>query len=101
MQTCGSCRRALQVLHSRPLDLVLLDMVLPDGDGFAVLSAATALRPRPHVIVLTVLDAIPKAVKAMQLGASEYLVKPCELDHLRAAISDVLACGAMAIAQAV
>lgn len=97
VQATGSSERAIHALRSKPFDVVLLDMVLPDGTGFDVLSAATALRPKPHVVVLTVLDAIPKAVKAMQLGAGDYLVKPCQLDDLHAAIGGVLRGGVMAM----
>jgi DNA-binding NtrC family response regulator len=67
-------------------DLMLLDLGLPGGSGFDVL-AAVAERPRPPtVIVVTARDDMQSTVKAIQLGAYEYLVKPVDIDRLRLVI---------------
>lgn len=83
-------RKAVDFLRRYPVDVVLLDMILVDGDGFTVLGALAALDRRPHVVILTVLDEVAKAVKAMRLGASDYLVKPCDLKTVRRAIQKVV-----------
>jgi DNA-binding NtrC family response regulator len=78
-------------------DLMLLDLGLPGGSGFDVLSALVALgadadRPqRPTVVVVTARDDMQSTVKAIQLGAYEYLVKPIDIDRLRAVIQAALA----------
>jgi two-component system response regulator AtoC len=67
-------------------DLVLLDLGLPGGSGFDVLSALQQ-RPAPAVpptvVVVTARDDMQSTVKAVQLGAYEYLVKPVDIDRLR------------------
>jgi len=64
-------------------EVMLLDLGLPGGSGFDVL-AAIADRPRPPtVVVVTARDDMQSTVKAIQLGAYEYLVKPVDIDRLR------------------
>ncbi|HEY0192193.1 MAG TPA: sigma-54 dependent transcriptional regulator [Kofleriaceae bacterium] len=71
-------------------DLMLLDLGLPGGSGFDVL-AALAERPRaPSVVVVTARDDMQSTVKAIQLGAYEYLVKPLDIDRLRAVVKRAL-----------
>ncbi|MBX3162481.1 MAG: sigma-54-dependent Fis family transcriptional regulator [Deltaproteobacteria bacterium] len=67
-------------------DVMLLDLGLPGGSGFDVLTAL-ADRPRPPaVVVVTARDDMQSTVKAVQLGAHEYLVKPVDIDRLRAVV---------------
>jgi DNA-binding NtrC family response regulator len=71
-------------------DLVLLDLGLPGGSGFDVLTAL-ADRPRaPTVVVVTARDDMQSTVKAIQLGAYDYLVKPVDIDRLRAVVKSAL-----------
>jgi two-component system OmpR family response regulator len=90
VRAAGSGAEARGLLRRVKPDAVLLDMVLPDGDGFAVLAAVEGVSPRPQVVILSALDQVTKAVKAMRLGASDYLVKPCGLDKVRGVINDAL-----------
>jgi DNA-binding NtrC family response regulator len=72
-------------------DLMLLDLGLPGGSGFDVL-AALAHRPRPPtVVVITARDDMQSTVKAIQLGAYEYLTKPVDIERLRQVIQRALA----------
>ncbi len=64
-------------------DVVLLDLGLPGMDGFDVLSQARATPHPPPVIVITARDDMQSTVRAIQLGAYEYLVKPIDIDRLR------------------
>jgi DNA-binding NtrC family response regulator len=71
-------------------DLMLLDLGLPGGSGFDVLTAL-AERPRPPtIVVITARDDMQSTVKAIQLGAYEYLVKPIDIDRLRGVIRQAL-----------
>ncbi len=72
------------------IDGVVLDLGLPGGSGFDVL---TALQPRsdaPAIVVITARDDMGSTVKAIQLGAYEYLVKPVDIEHLRTVIKRAL-----------
>lgn len=71
-------REALALLKTTPIDLVLLDIIMPDIDGHAVLEAMKAdahLRKIP-VIMITAVDEMESAIKCIGLGAEDYLVKP-------------------------
>ena len=65
------------------VELVLLDLGLPGGSGFDVLSALASHERPPVVVVVTARDDMQSTVKAIQLGAYEYLVKPVDIDRLR------------------
>jgi two-component system response regulator HydG len=73
-------------LRVRP-DVVLLDLHLPDTNGLVVLERLQ--RERAAVILLTGQGDIETAVKAMQLGAENFLTKPVDMTHLAAAIARV------------
>ena len=75
-------REALKAMNQDRPALVLTDLRLPDGDGFAVLHAAKELDPELPVIVMTAYGSIQDAVAAMKEGALDFLAKPVEPDHL-------------------
>ena len=81
---------AVRFLERNRVDLILLDMVMAEGDGFTVLSYAAGLNPKPSVVVLSVIDRVDKVVKAMRLGATDYMVKPCDLENLRSTLRRAL-----------
>jgi len=81
---------AIAALTPVTVDVVLLDLGLPGGSGFDVL---TALQPRsdaPAIVVVTARDDMSSTVLAIQLGAYEYLVKPVEIERLKAVIKRAL-----------
>ena len=82
---------AVDFLDENSVDLVLLDMVMPERDGFSVLSYIAGMAPKPRVVVLSVLTQVSRVVKTMRLGASDYLVKPCDLNKLKRVLRDTLA----------
>lgn len=70
--------------HFHP-DLVLLDLVLPDAEGFEVIQLLRSRTSTP-IIVLSVRGAEPDKVRALELGADDYLTKPFGVDELLARI---------------
>jgi DNA-binding NtrC family response regulator len=68
------------------VDLVLLDLGLPGMDGLTVLPELRGQPHAPAVVVITARDDMASTVKAIQLGAYEYLVKPLDIDRLRLVI---------------
>jgi len=81
-------REALEMLRTQPFDLVLLDIEMPELDGYQVLERLTAdthLRNIP-VIMTSSLDEIDSVVKCIEMGAEDYLTKPVNPVLLRARI---------------
>ncbi len=81
-------REALDLLRSVEIDLVLLDIIMPEIGGFAVLEqirSDPSLRAIP-VIVISAVDDMSSVVHAFELGAEDYLPKPCHQILLRARV---------------
>jgi DNA-binding response OmpR family regulator len=68
------------------VDLVLLDLVLPDGGGLAVLEDIRAVKPRLPVIAVTALDDVGAKIGGLDAGADDYVTKPFSIDELAARI---------------
>ncbi|KQM66642.1 MULTISPECIES: response regulator [unclassified Sphingomonas] len=77
---------ALMVLATEPYALVVLDVGLPDMDGFAVLQALRKRGDRVPVLMLTARDALDDRVRGLDLGADDYLRKPFAPEELEARI---------------
>src|SRR5256885_13373052 len=73
-----------QLARILDVDLVLLDLLLPDQGGLAVLEEIRADKPRLPVIVLTALDDIGAKIGGLDAGADDYLTKPFSVDELAA-----------------
>ncbi len=73
---------ALREIESGPLDVVLLDLGLPDGDPMSTLAMAGAIARHVPIVVLTAQDDDDLAVMAARLGCQDYLVKPQDVAHL-------------------
>ncbi|MBK8014600.1 MAG: response regulator transcription factor [Deltaproteobacteria bacterium] len=71
-------------------DIVLLDLVLPDGSGHDVLCDVRSARPAVPVVVLTALGQEEDKVRGLKLGADDYVVKPFSLNELLARLEAVL-----------
>ena len=77
---------AIQILRSRDFDVVVLDLKMEDMDGIEVLKIMKKMVPRIEVIMLTGHGSEKAAKEGMELGAFDYLTKPCELEDLLAKI---------------
>src|SRR5262245_8310463 len=75
-------RQALDIVQSRQVDLVLLDIRLPEMDGIEVLERIKAVDDGIEVILVTAVKTVKTAVAAMKLGAFDYVTKPFEEDEL-------------------
>jgi CheY-like chemotaxis protein len=86
-------QEALRLLADRPVDVVLLDLVMPEMDGYETLAAIKAdegLRHLP-VIVISGVDELDSVVRCIEMGAADYLPKPFNASLLRARINASLA----------
>ncbi len=80
--TASSGEEALAALDEAPVDVVLLDIIMPGIDGLEVLERIKE-RPRsPQVVMLTATKTVKTAVQAMKLGAFDYVTKPFDVDEL-------------------
>jgi len=92
--TAGNGNEALEAVKETPPDLILLDVMMPDVDGWAVLDQLKTHLGKPFsdipVILLTALGGPLDRVKGGIEGAVRYLTKPMDLDDLRNAVTDAL-----------
>lgn len=86
-------RQALEMLSAQPFDVVLLDLLMPEMDGYQVLEqmkASTTWRNIP-VIIVSSLDEMDSILRCIEMGATDYLPKPFDAALLRARIGASLA----------
>ena len=88
--TADSRAQAAAAFARGPVDLVVTDVRLPDGDGIEVLRHVKAASPDTVVIVMTAFGTTETAVAARKLGAEAYVLKPFDVDELRIAVRDAL-----------
>jgi len=81
---------ALKVFEKNPVDLVLLDILLPDVKGLDLLKQIKAIDPHVEVIMVTAVKEIQTAVQAIKLGAHEYIMKPFVVEDILTAVSRAL-----------
>lgn len=87
VEIVGTAAAGLERGMRRDLDLMVLDLGLPDRDGMEVLRELRAASIHVPILVLTARDAIDARVQALSLGADDYLVKPFAFEELVARIS--------------
>ena len=88
---CAAVNRkaALEILEEKSADLILLDLMLPDGSGYSLCSAIKKERDIP-VIMLTAMDDEASVVTGFDLGADDYVTKPFRPMELVSRIRNVL-----------
>ena len=72
----------LEIARGEPIDLVITDLRMPDLDGFDLIRDVGALPDPPHIVMITAFGSIETAIKAVKLGAYDYITKPFELEEL-------------------
>lgn len=87
----GTCEEACFLLGELQPDVALVDMRLPDSSGLEVLAYAQQRSPHTGVVILTGYASLDSAVRALNLGAVAYLIKPCKADRLLLTVEKALA----------
>jgi two-component system OmpR family response regulator len=88
--TAVSGAEALRAVRASRPDLVLLDVMLPDGDGFEVVRRLRSSGPDVPVIFVTARDEVHERVAGLAMGADDYVTKPFSLDEVLERIRAVL-----------
>ncbi len=81
VQTAADCRGALEIAGGQPVALFLLDVNLPDGNGFMLCRELRKVSDAP-VIFLTARDAGEDRIRGLDIGADDYIVKPFLMEEL-------------------
>jgi len=84
--SAATAEKALEIARAEQPDLVFMDVKLPGMDGLTALEELRRVAPRAKYVVITAHGSLDTAVRALKLGAVEYLSKPVDLDRARSLI---------------
>lgn len=90
LQNVSSGKLAVEKLKSEQFDLLIVDLILPEVDGFEVIEIAKELNKNIKVIVISALASDIFIKKAMALGTSYFMLKPIGLDVLEKRVNDII-----------
>ena len=79
--------RAIETIHEKPFDLVMMDIRMVEVSGLEALPAIKRFNPAIPVIIMTAYSSVETAVEALKKGAYDYLTKPLDFDELRLSIA--------------
>ncbi|MBO9151628.1 response regulator transcription factor [Chitinophaga sp. GCM10012297] len=89
-ETAATYAEALEKVETYEYDCILLDIMLPGGDGIKILEAFKALNRQDGVIIISARNSLDDKVKGLKTGADDYLAKPFHLSELAARIHSVI-----------
>ncbi|NTV30248.1 MAG: response regulator [Candidatus Omnitrophica bacterium] len=83
-------KEALDLYKQLKPDLVTMDIVMPEMDGIQALEEILKFDPKAKVVMVTAIDQRESLMKAIRLGATDYIVKPFEADRVMSAVQKAL-----------
>jgi two-component system response regulator HydG len=78
----GNAAAGLEIARVNRFDLIITDLRMPEMDGFDLIRGVMALPEPPHVVMITAFGSIETAIRAVKLGAYDYITKPFEIEEL-------------------
>ena len=87
VNTAATAKEAFSVLSKKSVDVILLDIRLPDANGVELIEVFKDIDPDTEIIMVTAIKEVQSAVQAIKAGASEYLVKPFVVEDIQIAVS--------------
>ncbi|MCF8713695.1 response regulator transcription factor [Joostella atrarenae] len=86
----SDCPSAIQRIHDYNYDCILLDIMLPDGNGLTILETLKKINKQDGVIIISAKNSTDDKIKGLKLGADDYLAKPFHLAELAARIESLI-----------
>ncbi len=86
IETAATGRQALEIIHSSVIDLVFLDIGLPDTDGISLIPEIKVISPDIGIVMLTGINDAKTAVESLKAGALDYIVKPFDIIEFRSVL---------------
>lgn len=86
----ASFREAIDKIDSFDYDCILLDLMLPGGDGFKILEELKHQKRQDGVIIISARNSLDDKIRGLQIGADDYLAKPFHLPELAARIYSLI-----------
>ena len=83
-ETCADRKTAIQKIAIYNYDCILLDIGLPDGDGFSILEHLKSAGKNECVLIISARNSLDDKIKGLNLGADDYITKPFHLAELKA-----------------
>jgi two-component system, OmpR family, copper resistance phosphate regulon response regulator CusR len=90
VEICNNGQDGLHQALSVPNDLIILDVMLPERDGWSILTELRQAGKQTPVLFLTARDRVHDRVRGLELGADDYLVKPFDFSELLARVRTIL-----------
>lgn len=89
-EVAGNFDQAMEKISGYTYDCILLDLMLPGGDGIQILELLKAQNKQDGVIIISAKNALDDKIKGLQLGADDYLAKPFHLPELAARVFSII-----------
>ncbi|MDB4921987.1 MAG: DNA-binding response regulator, OmpR family, contains and winged-helix (wHTH) domain [Mucilaginibacter sp.] len=83
-ETCGNLETALQKIAIYEYDCIVLDIGLPDGDGFTILEYLKSNNKQDCVLIISARNSLDDKIRGLNIGADDYITKPFHLAELKA-----------------
>lgn len=90
VEAAATFREALEKLSLYDYECILLDIMLPDGNGLMLLQELRKINKQENVIIISAKDSVDDKVAGLELGADDYLAKPFHLSELNARIKSLI-----------
>jgi DNA-binding NtrC family response regulator len=88
--SASSGKEGIELARTNPVDIILSDFKMPDLNGIEVLEQVKKINPEISFVIVTAYGTVENAVKAMRLGAFDYISKPVDLDELDLMIERII-----------
>jgi two-component system chemotaxis response regulator CheY len=88
--TAGDGKAAIELFKETSPDLVTLDITMPEMDGLTVLKMILQIKPSTKVIIITALSDNATALRALKMGAKDYMPKPITEDYFKEVLDRVI-----------